>query len=188
VEEIARTARTSPHVNQQSGVSVRMSISNAELLISNAERRALKHGERLVVPRISDLQHVSAGCRGKVELMLADDEKAEDKLVASIIGEAVKEVFDRYAEVGELESVVEAFSDRGMKLETGDEVSTKAFVASIERAGGLKKSAIALCEAQELPRDEEGYLAAVAEFILEALYVNNRLSKYAVQGRTVFKR
>src|SRR5207247_4395163 len=36
VEEVARLARSSPAVNQQSGVSVRMSIANYENLISNA--------------------------------------------------------------------------------------------------------------------------------------------------------
>ena len=41
VEEIARLARSSPHVNQQSGVSVRMSIANLENVVSNAERRAI---------------------------------------------------------------------------------------------------------------------------------------------------
>src|SRR5207248_11287021 len=41
VEEIARLARSSPHVNQQSGGSVRMSIANLENVVSNAERRGL---------------------------------------------------------------------------------------------------------------------------------------------------
>src|SRR5262245_31775793 len=39
LEEFARLARTSPAINQQSGVSVRMSIANMENAISNAERR-----------------------------------------------------------------------------------------------------------------------------------------------------
>ena len=39
LEEAARLARTSPAVNQQSGVSVRMSIANCENMVSNAERR-----------------------------------------------------------------------------------------------------------------------------------------------------
>ena len=33
-----------------------------------------------------------------------------------------------------------------------------------------------------------GYLGAAAEFILEALYVNDRLSKYAYHGKKFFKR
>src|SRR5262245_22231776 len=55
LEEMARLARTSPAVNQQSGVSVRMSIANMENMISNAERRAMLLREDSAVPRISDL-------------------------------------------------------------------------------------------------------------------------------------
>ncbi|MCH8243540.1 MAG: sigma 54-interacting transcriptional regulator [Planctomycetes bacterium] len=44
VEETSRLARSSPHVNQSSGVSVRMSIANFENMISNAERRATPVG------------------------------------------------------------------------------------------------------------------------------------------------
>src|SRR5215211_7850977 len=59
VEEISRLARTSSHVNQQSGVSVRMSIANLENVVSNAERRALLNGESWIVPRVSDLAHLA---------------------------------------------------------------------------------------------------------------------------------
>ena len=31
-------------------------------------------------------------------------------------------------------------------------------------------------------------LAAVGEFLLEGLYVNNRLSKYTAKGKTFFRR
>jgi magnesium chelatase subunit I len=188
VEQIAKVARESPHINQQSGVSVRTSIANAELMLSNAERRCLMHGESLIVPRISDLQHVSAGCRGKIELMLADDEKSEDKLIASIVGEAVKAVFEDFGSVSELEAVVGAFGDKSSTFETGDAVSTRDLVATIERFPALKQAAVKVCvEAKQL-FEKDAYLAAAAEFVLEALYVNNRLSKYAYQGRTRFKR
>ena len=188
VEEIARIARQSPHINQQSGVSVRASIANAELLVSNAERRCLTHGEDHVVPRISDLRHLAAGCRGKIELMLADDEQAEDKLIKSITGEAVKAVFDNYAQVAELEEVLDVFTDRSVSVEIGDEVSTEDFVAGLEKMPVLKKAAVKLCGLSDQPADDPAHLAAAAEFILEALFVNDRLSKYAYQGKTFFKR
>ncbi len=60
VEEVSRLARSSPHVNQASGVSVRMSIANYENMISNAERRAVILGEESTVARISDLSYLSA--------------------------------------------------------------------------------------------------------------------------------
>jgi len=188
VEQIGRVARTSPHINQQSGVSVRASIANSELLLSNAERRCLKHGESHVVPRITDLHHIAAGCRGKIELMLAEDERAEDKLIQSVVGEAVKNVFEDYMNAGDQEGVVEAFAESSTALEIGDEVSTNDLVVSIERTPPLKKAAARLCIEADVPFEEPAHLAAAAEFVLEALYVNNRLSKYAYHGRTGFKR
>ncbi len=188
IEQIARIARSSPHVNQQSGVSVRMSIANAELLVSNAERRCLLHGEAMVVPRICDLAHIAAGCRGKIELMLADDEQAEDKLVASIAGEAVKTVFEDYGQITELDDVVAAFSDDEATIELGDEVSTAELAERLEKIAPLKKAAVKLCAELDAPFEEPAHVAAAAEFILEALYVHNRLSKYAYHGKTYIKR
>ena len=188
VEEIARIARESPHVNQLSGVSVRMSIANAELLVSNAQRRALIHGEQDVVPRMTDLLHIVAGCRGKIELMLADDEKAEDKLITSFIGEAVKSVYSDYGDVEELEGVVEFFADRDKAIQIGDEISTADLLKQVNDAPSLKKASVRLCVEVDMPFEEDAVLASAAEFVLETLYVQNRLSKYAYHGKTIFKR
>src|SRR5256885_5724464 len=65
IEEIVRLARTSPHVSQASGVSVRTSIANAETVVSNAERRGIVSGEQRVVPRICDLNNLVASSPGK---------------------------------------------------------------------------------------------------------------------------
>src|SRR3974390_2068529 len=46
VAEISQHARQSPHVNQRSGVSARLSIANYETLVANAARRALANNER----------------------------------------------------------------------------------------------------------------------------------------------
>ena len=64
-------ARQSPHVNQRSGVSVRLSVSNYEVLAANALRRALRAGERDVVPRVSDLEALAASTSGKIEIEIA---------------------------------------------------------------------------------------------------------------------
>ena len=45
VEQIAFTAREDKKVDKRSGVSQRLPISTMELVVSNAERRALIHGE-----------------------------------------------------------------------------------------------------------------------------------------------
>src|SRR3954447_17635268 len=50
VEEIAFQARADRKVDKRSGVSQRLPITALELVVSNAERRALANGDPLVVP------------------------------------------------------------------------------------------------------------------------------------------
>src|ERR1700728_583775 len=55
IERIAFAAREDKKVDKRSGVSQRLPISCMENVISNAERRAIRHGETPVVPRIGDI-------------------------------------------------------------------------------------------------------------------------------------
>jgi magnesium chelatase subunit I len=186
IEEIARLARTSPHINQESGVSVRTSIANFENMISNAERRGILLGEKIVVPRISDLANIIASCRGKIELMLAENDGSEDKLIASLIGEAVKNVAAEYFELSEIEPIAEYFHD-GDAIQMGDETSSEEYPKLFKKLKGLGKSAEKLLKQTDSGK-EPPFLASAAEFVLEALYVNNLLSKYAFRKRTFYKR
>src|SRR3984957_8678159 len=68
VAELSQLARQSPHLNQRSGVSVRLTIANYETLTANATRRALRAGESEAVPRVSDLQSLVASTQGKGEI------------------------------------------------------------------------------------------------------------------------
>ena len=61
VEQVAFSAREDKKVDKRSGVSQRLPISTMELVVSNAERRALLNGESLVVPRVSDIYAAAAG-------------------------------------------------------------------------------------------------------------------------------
>src|SRR5207253_11170172 len=63
IERIAFVAREDKRVDKRSGVSQRLPISCMENVISNAERRALRHEERMVVPRIKIGR---ASCRERV--------------------------------------------------------------------------------------------------------------------------
>src|SRR6478609_5744751 len=80
VAEMSQQARRSPHINQRSGVSVRLSIANYETLVANATRRALRHGETEVVPRVSDLEALVASTAGKVEFETVDEGREEQVL------------------------------------------------------------------------------------------------------------
>jgi magnesium chelatase subunit I len=187
VEEVVRLARSSPHVSQASGVSVRTSIANAETVMSNSERRAIITGEKRVVSRICDLNYLVASCRGKIEMTLAEEEGAEDKLIKSITGEAVKGVFDRYSDPDGFEQLVEQFKGN-LTFPTGDDLAAEEFVANMKAVKGLTQAAQALAKQMELDGGDPAMLASVGEFLLEGLYVNNRLSKYNSRGKTFFRK
>jgi magnesium chelatase subunit I len=191
VEEVSRLARSSPHVNQQSGVSVRMSIANLENVVSNAERRAIIHGERWIVPRVSDLSSASASSRGKLELTMSEEDGHEDKLIHRIFDEAAKNIFGLHVDVRELRPIVEHF-DSGNSVELGDTLSTRGLLERVAKVPGLRKRAEEFAS-KALPdlsdRDaREAAIASAAEFILEGLHVHNKLNKTAKAGGATYRR
>jgi magnesium chelatase subunit I len=188
VDELTRLARTSAAINQQSGVSVRMSIANMENMISNAERRGLLTGEDPVVARISDLTNIAAGTRGKLELALVEEEGQEDKLIQQLLGEAIKNVFAGYLDVKQLRPVVKWF-EAGKTVVTGDRLASSQYVPE---SAALADAVARLVERPELrdvaERARDGLVASVVEFLLEGLHVENRLNKAVKSGATLFKR
>jgi magnesium chelatase subunit I len=191
VEEISRLARTSPHVNQQSGVSVRMSIANLENVVSNAERRALLNGEAAIVPRIGDLSSALASSRGKLELTMAEEDGHEDKLIQRIIDEAVKNVFILHFDAREFRPIVQHF-ESGQKVEAGDMLGSKAILDRVAKAPGLRQraeeAAAELAPEATSPAAKLAAAAGVAEFILEGLHVHNKLNKSSRKGGTSYER
>ncbi len=188
IERTVSQARTSSHINQASGVSVRTSIACLETLVSSAERRGLLTGEDPVQARVSDLDHLVAATRGKIELMMADDgQDTEDKLVEALIGEAIKAEFDAVAEIDEVEHVADAFA-QGLRLKVGDTVGTDDLLASFEHVEGLLNAARALAKPLGLNPDSPADHAAAGEFLLEALYVHKRISKQATAGGNRYAR
>ena len=147
VEEVVRLARTSPHVSQSSGVSVRTSIANLETLISNAERRGIATEEKRVVPRMCDLNYLVASCRGKIEMTLAEEEGAEDKLIKSLVGEAVKAIFSKYDDPENYENISEQFKRGNLTFPAGDDLAAEEFVANMKAIKGLPQAAASLSRA-----------------------------------------
>ncbi len=191
LEETARLARKSSHVNQSSGVSVRMSIANCENLVSNAERRAILTGESHVVPRISDLAAIAASARGKIELTMSEDDGQEDKVIDRLLGEAVKNIFDQHLDINQFRSVIEFF-ENGKSIEVGDQVPSAEYIERAAAVPGFKK--LLLQSAQKLAPDltdsacRDPLLASVAEFVLESLHVHNKLNKNEKAGKTMYRR
>lgn len=187
VEEVVRLARSSPHVSQASGVSVRTSIANAETLVSNAERRGIINGEPRVVARICDLGFLVASCRGKIEMTLSEEEGAEDKLIQSLVGEAVKAVFNKTLNANDLEPIVEQFGGN-LTFPSGDDIAAEEFVANMKAINKLPQWAGKLAKALGMDANDPPSLASAGEFLLEGLYVNNRLSKFNSKGKTFFRK
>ena len=189
VEEVSRLARTSPHVNQASGVSVRMSVANYENLVSNAERRGLLAGEDHVVARPSDLAHAAAGGRGKVELSMSEEPGEEDELFTRLTDEAVKNVFDQYLKPKSFRGVTE-FVEGGRTIRVGEGVPTREYLDLVRDVPGLRDHVENL--AGELAPDlaggpaHEQLLAATVEFILEGLHTHNRLTRERAGGAASF--
>lgn len=187
LEETSRLARTSPHVNQASGVSVRMSIANLENTISNAERRALLHGEPVSVARISDLSHIAASSRGKMELAMTEDTGDEDYLVRRLIGEAVKTVFDEWFKPKQFRAIVEHI-ETGGSIQTGDGVSSQQLLDQLDEIPGLTDELKRVAESlePELSTSDAAtsLLASAAEFILDGLHCHNRLNKKPSSGNS----
>ncbi len=191
IEQTVDLARTSPHVSQASGVSVRASIAMAEALVSAAERRALTTGETRATARVCDLSGVASAVRGKMELMLADDSASdqegrttEDKLIDAFVGEAVKACVGRRIDLEDVESIAEAFaSPGGMRLELGDDVSAEEAIATMRHAKPLLDAARAAGRALGLDPGNPQHLACAGELVLEFLYTHRRISKASRPGR-----
>ena len=120
IEQISIIARQSKYVDQQSGVSARLSIANYRAMVASARQRAAVLGERPVVPRISDLGHLVSTSLGKLELdMMSSHQMSERQVLDAIVAEAIRDVFDEYVERHGVEEIAEIFS-RGVKVEVGD--------------------------------------------------------------------
>jgi len=170
VAEVTARARSSNEINQRSGVSVRVSISNYETLISNALRRSIRHGEDIACPRISDLPYLIASLGGKIE-METFGEGREDRLVEDLTKRATLGIFGRYCNVEELEDIVTAF-DLGNAVETGSDVPSGAYASALDNVDGLSAAVTALIGDDKRPE----VVASAAEFVLEGLHLNRRLN------------
>ena len=189
-EEFARVARTSGSVNQQSGVSVRMSICNLENCISSAERRAIVAGEEWVVPRPSDLAGLAAGSRGKIELTLTEDEGQDDELLGRLRAEAVKLVFSHYFDIKSFRQATEYF-DGGKTLELSDNAPARAITKAVEDVPGLLQSAENFVQRHlNAPSAEvrKELVAGAVEFILDGLHVHNKLNKKTTSNSASYRR
>lgn len=181
VATFSQLARASSSISQRSGVSVRLSVSNAETVGANAMRRALRAGERRVVPRVSDLDALAASTSGKIEIE-SMDEGREGQILDNLLKAAVLTVFRELVDPARLSDIVVAF-EGGKVAHSGETVS------SAELAG-LARDIPALAEAADALTGGDAHDAAVAaavEFVLEGLHLSKRLNKDSSAAATVYR-
>jgi len=169
--ETTLQARSSPDVNQASGVSVRMSIANYETLCANALRRALALGEHEAVPRVTDLEALVTSTCGKLELEYAGEERSEADVVRGLLRRALRTVFDEVVPLEGMASVVESFQ-QGWNVEVSADMRASGYLDGLDEIQGLRAAA-----AQLAGGDTPERLASAIEFLLEGLHLSNRLNK-----------
>jgi magnesium chelatase subunit I len=171
VAELSQLARRSSEVSQRSGVSVRVTIANHETLVAAALKRAVRLGEPVAAPRVSDLGAIVASTAGKIELETLGDETREDKVIEKLVQRAVVNVFNRHFSLSELVALVERF-EAGAEVETGEYVASESLQHLVAEIPELSR-AVAGLDVGESPAG----VASGIEFVLEGLHLNRRLNK-----------
>jgi magnesium chelatase subunit I len=180
IAEITQLSRKNPDINQRSGVSVRVSIMNYETIVSNAVRRAVLSGEKLAVPRISDLPYISASMGSKIELEGFEENK-EGKIIEDLARQAVLNIFNRHFSTSQMEHPAAQFKN-GFGIEVSDMMPAKKYTANLQ-----KYSALADAVKKIAKSEQPEILASAVEFILEGLYVNNKLNKTRSAGKNIYR-
>jgi magnesium chelatase subunit I len=180
VAEVSRLARRSPDVSQRSGVSVRASVANYEALLANALRRAIRLGDSVVVPRISDLPFVLPSLQGKVEFETVEEGK-DEQILDRLIQGAVVSTFNRILGDADTETVVESFKS-GLSVETGESMPAAEYLKLLRSIEGLAE-VVGQVTSDERPEVQ----ASAVEFVLEGLHLNKRLNKDRVGAQALYR-
>jgi magnesium chelatase subunit I len=178
VEQIAFTAREDKKVDKRSGVSQRLPISTMELVVSNAERRALVNGDALVLPRVSDIHAATPGITGKLELEYEGELRGADTVVHELIRTAVGKIYDRYFS-GEDTQQIEQWFNLGGTVKLDDDQPATDALKDLKQIQGLfeKLTPLGLKASDPAPR-----VVAAAEFLLEGMVAHRKLSRSQEHG------
>lgn len=182
VEEISRVARKSKYIDQQSGVSARLSIANYRTMVASAQQRGAVLGEKPAVPRISDLGHLYTSSLGKLELdLMGSHQMSERQIFDAVQAEAIRNVFEEYIDAHGLEEIAKIFAE-GVKIEVGDMLPSSAYVERLKRVPPAWDKAFEVNSASD-----PAVRAACVEFILAGLYATDRISRGQKHGRITYE-
>jgi magnesium chelatase subunit I len=173
VERIAFAARDDKKIDKRSGVSQRLPISAMENVISNAEQRAIRHGESSVVPRVADIYAAMPAITGKLELEYEGEMKGADHVARELIRQAVAKTYDEYFKGVDMKQIVQWF-DLGGEIQLADSVGASEAVQSLRGIQGLMEK---IGKVNVGPKDSTEAQVSAAEFVLEGLHAHKRVGR-----------
>jgi magnesium chelatase subunit I len=173
VERIAFEARDDKRIDKRSGVSQRMPITAMENVVSNAEARALRNGDREAVPRVADVYAALPAITGKIEL------EYEGELVggANIARELIRRACDATLRerAGDLDTdEIVMWFDQGSALQVGDDIGLDLVRKGFELVPGLVDTVVAVGLAR---KGDDPMIVVACELVLEALVARRKISR-----------
>ncbi len=178
VEEIAFQARDDKRVDRRSGVSQRLPITTLESVVSNAEQRATRVGEKNSFARVADIYAALPAITGKLELEYEGELKGADTIARELIRTAVGRVFSKHFPEVSFQPVIQWF-------ELGGELKLPELASTAERCQQLSKIQGLLEHIARLgvnDRKDAGAVAGAAEMILEGLWAHRRIGRSEERG------
>jgi magnesium chelatase subunit I len=173
IERIAFAAREDKKIDKRSGVSQRLPISCMENVISNAERRAIRSNEKVVIPRIGDVYAAMPAITGKLELEYEGEMKGADHVGRELIRTAIAKTYDDYFNGVNMQQIVQWF-DLGGEVQLADAAGATEVLQSLHHIQGLMEK---LVKVGVGPKDSSELQVSAAEFVLEGLHAHKRIGR-----------
>ncbi|MEX1050947.1 MAG: magnesium chelatase, partial [Gemmatimonadales bacterium] len=184
VERIAFEARFDKRIDHRSGVSQRLPISVLETVLSNAERRAVTHREKAIVPRVSDIYAALPSVTGKIELEYEGELQGAQAIAVDLIRRACRGTFEARAGGADVDGLVMWF-DGGAALKVADQERTDLLLEAFSSVPGLldlvRHTGLA-------PTKDAGAMVAACELVLEGLVAQKRISRNDELGYVMARR
>ena len=174
IEQVAFVAREDKRVDKRSGVSQRLPISAMENVVSNAERRAIRSSEKVVVPRIGDIYAALPAITGKLELEYEGELKGADSVSREIIRTAIARTYDGYFHGSNNMNQIVQWFDLGGEIQMRDSAGAQEMLHKLRGIQGLLDKLSALGLTGKEPAE---VLVSGAEFILEGLYAHKKIGR-----------
>lgn len=177
IEKVAIEARNSEFVDSKSGVSARMTISAFENVLSSAELRALKNGDKKPSLRLSDIYGAISAINGKIELVYEGELEGPVFVAHNLIGKAIRSEFVAYfpnpekRKSADYKKIVEWFGNGNSLTFLSDE-NQKAYNHGLKKVGGLQELVEKYFSNETL--DQKDFLM---EFVLHGMAEYSLISK-----------